>query len=52
MLGMLNKFPLVKCKKDDFILKVKCGEWLNEWQTTSHMDLSKNLKKKSKNREK
>ena len=25
MLGKLNNFPLVKCKKDDFILKVKCG---------------------------
>lgn len=47
MLGKLNNFPLVKCKKDDFILKVKCGKWLNGQDITNHTSL---VKKKLKNK--
>lgn len=47
MLGKLNNFPLAKCKKDDFILKVKCGKWLNGQDITNDTRLLKNLKNKT-----
>lgn len=47
LLGKLNNFPLVKCKKDDFILKVKCGKWLNGQDITNDTRLLKNLKNKT-----
>lgn len=47
LLGKLNNFPLVKCKKDDFTWKVKCEKWLNGQDITNHNNLLKNLKNKT-----